>query len=107
MAAEHAEHAHHPSSRTYYLVFGALFTILPVAIGPAIGTPLVMGWLLHRRLPWPRALIFGGGGYAITHANYTVDFDLDRDGDVDATDLTIGGTTYPTALTRSNSLTAS
>ncbi|HXG26228.1 MAG TPA: acyltransferase [Candidatus Binatia bacterium] len=49
-----------------YLVFGALFTILPVAIGPAIGTPLVMGWLLHHRLPWQRLLIFtGGASYAM------------------------------------------
>jgi len=39
-------------------------------------------------------------GYAITHANYSVDFDLDRDGDMDTTDLTIGGTSYPTPLTR-------
>lgn len=49
-----------------YLVFGALTTILPVALATGVGTALVMGWLLQHRLPGARVLAFGGGAsYAL------------------------------------------
>lgn len=35
MAAEHADHAHHPSSRTYYIIFAALLVLLAVTVGVA------------------------------------------------------------------------
>ena len=44
-----------------YLVFGALTTILPVALATGFGAALVMGWLLNHRLPGSRALGFAGG----------------------------------------------
>jgi peptidoglycan/LPS O-acetylase OafA/YrhL len=48
------------------IVFGALTTILPFALSTGIGTVLVMAWVLHHPLPWPRALSFGGGAsYAL------------------------------------------
>jgi peptidoglycan/LPS O-acetylase OafA/YrhL len=38
----------------------------PLAIGAGIGTPLLMGWLLSRRVPFGRALSFAGGAsYAL------------------------------------------
>jgi peptidoglycan/LPS O-acetylase OafA/YrhL len=38
----------------------------PIALGAGIGTPLLMGWLLSLRLPFARALSFGGGAsYAL------------------------------------------
>jgi peptidoglycan/LPS O-acetylase OafA/YrhL len=44
---------------------GALLRWMPVAVGAAVGTPLVMGWLLHHRVPAPRFLaFFGGASYA-------------------------------------------
>jgi len=39
-------------------------------------------------------------GTPITNASYEPDADLDRDGDVDSTDLSLGGTTYPTPLNK-------
>jgi peptidoglycan/LPS O-acetylase OafA/YrhL len=49
-----------------YLVIGALTTILPVALATGIGTALVMGWVLHHRMPGARALGFvGGASYAL------------------------------------------
>jgi peptidoglycan/LPS O-acetylase OafA/YrhL len=49
-----------------YLVFGALTTILPVALATGIGTVLAMAWLLQHRLPGARALTFiGGASYAL------------------------------------------
>jgi len=43
------------------ILFGALTTIVPLALATGIGTALVMAWLLHHPLPWARALSFGGG----------------------------------------------
>lgn len=40
---------------------GALLRGMPIPVGAAIGTPLVMGWLLHHRVPAPKALAFAGG----------------------------------------------
>jgi peptidoglycan/LPS O-acetylase OafA/YrhL len=34
---------------------------MPIALGAGLGTPLVMAWLLHHRVPAPRALAFAGG----------------------------------------------
>ena len=49
-----------------YLVFGALTTILPVALATGFGTVLVMGWLLNHPLPGARVLGFAGGAsYAL------------------------------------------
>jgi peptidoglycan/LPS O-acetylase OafA/YrhL len=49
-----------------YLILAALTHQLPVALGAAIGTPMVMAWLIQHRLPWPRALTFAGGAsYAL------------------------------------------
>ena len=48
------------------LALGSVSTILPIPFGTLAGTPLVMGWLLHHRLPFARALAFGGGAsYAL------------------------------------------
>ena len=43
------------------LTAGALTSILPLAIGAAVGTPMLMGWLLQHRLPGARLLTFAGG----------------------------------------------
>jgi peptidoglycan/LPS O-acetylase OafA/YrhL len=49
-----------------YIVAGALTTILPVALATGVGTALIMGFLLQHRLPFNRALGFGGGAsYAL------------------------------------------
>ena len=49
-----------------YLVFGAMTTILPVALATGFGTALVMGWLLNHSLPGARVLGFAGGAsYAL------------------------------------------
>jgi peptidoglycan/LPS O-acetylase OafA/YrhL len=49
-----------------YLVFGAVTTILPVSLATGIGTAVIMGWVLHHRLPGARALAFAGGAsYAL------------------------------------------
>ena len=50
-----------------FIVFGALTTILPVALATGIGTALVMGWLLHHPIPGARALGFGGGASYATY----------------------------------------
>jgi peptidoglycan/LPS O-acetylase OafA/YrhL len=48
------------------LIAGALTSNLPVAIGTVVGTPMLMGWLLQRRLPGVRFLTFAGGAsYAL------------------------------------------
>jgi len=45
---------------------GALLRWMPLPLGAAIGTPLVMAWLLEHTLPLPRALAFAGGAsYAL------------------------------------------
>jgi len=45
---------------------GALMRWMPIPLGAALGTPLVMGWLLEHPLPAPRALAFAGGAsYAL------------------------------------------
>jgi peptidoglycan/LPS O-acetylase OafA/YrhL len=45
---------------------GALLRGMPISLGAAIGTPLVMGWLLQHRLPAPKPLAFAGGAsYAL------------------------------------------
>jgi peptidoglycan/LPS O-acetylase OafA/YrhL len=45
---------------------GALLRWMPIPLGAAFGTPLVMGWLLNHRLPAPKALAFAGGAsYAL------------------------------------------
>jgi peptidoglycan/LPS O-acetylase OafA/YrhL len=59
--------------RLPYLVFGlvcvgigALTEVLPIAIGAAVGTPMIMGWVLHHRMPGARFLTFAGGAsYAL------------------------------------------
>jgi peptidoglycan/LPS O-acetylase OafA/YrhL len=49
-----------------YLVVGALTSTFPVALATGIGTALIMGWLLHHRLPGARPLGFvGGASYAL------------------------------------------
>lgn len=49
-----------------YIAGGMLTSILPVAVGAVIGTPLVMASLLQHRLPGARALSFiGGASYAL------------------------------------------
>ena len=48
------------------LLLGTLMTLLPVAFATSIGTPLVMAWILHQRLPGGRWLAFAGGAsYAL------------------------------------------
>lgn len=48
------------------LVLGTVMTISPIPIATMLGTPLVMGWLLDRRLPGARFLAFAGGAsYAL------------------------------------------
>lgn len=48
------------------IAVGALLRWLPLPLGAAIGTPLVMAWLLQHRLPLPRTLAFAGGAsYAL------------------------------------------
>ena len=48
------------------LVAGALTTVLPVSLFTAIGTALLMGWILHRAVPGAPALGFvGGASYAL------------------------------------------
>jgi peptidoglycan/LPS O-acetylase OafA/YrhL len=63
----------HRLARPLYLVLGvallalgSVSTILPIPFATLAGTPLVMGWLLQHRAPFPRALAFGGG------ASYTL-----------------------------------
>jgi peptidoglycan/LPS O-acetylase OafA/YrhL len=49
-----------------FLVFGAVVSLLPVALATGLGTALVMGFLLQYRLPFGRALSFAGGAsYAL------------------------------------------
>jgi peptidoglycan/LPS O-acetylase OafA/YrhL len=49
-----------------FIVAGALTTSMPVAIATGIGTALVMGYMLHKRLPYGGALGFAGGAsYAL------------------------------------------
>ena len=43
------------------IAVGALARWMPIALGAGLGTPLVMGWLLHHRVPAPKALAFAGG----------------------------------------------
>jgi peptidoglycan/LPS O-acetylase OafA/YrhL len=48
------------------IVAGTLLRQLPIAIGTGVGTPLVMAWVLDRRLPAARTLVFlGGASYAM------------------------------------------
>ena len=57
------------------LIAGALTSALPVDIGPLVGAPLVIGWLLHHRIMGARALVFiGGASYAL----YLWHYDLFR-----------------------------
>jgi len=55
------------------IVAGALARWMPIALGAGLGTPLVMGWLLHHRVPAPRALAFAG---AASYAAYLWHKDL-------------------------------
>src|ERR1041385_421109 len=49
-----------------FLLLGCLMTILPVAFATGIGSPLVMAWVIQRRLPFGRAFGFAGGAsYAL------------------------------------------
>jgi peptidoglycan/LPS O-acetylase OafA/YrhL len=49
-----------------FLLLGCLMTLLPVAFATGIGSPLVMAWVLQRRIPWARTLGFAGGAsYAL------------------------------------------
>ena len=49
-----------------FLLLGCLMTLLPVAFATGIGSPLVMAWVIQRRIPWARALGFAGGAsYAL------------------------------------------
>ena len=48
------------------LAMGAVSTILPIPFGTLLGTPLVMGWVLHRNVPGAHYLAFAGGAsYAL------------------------------------------
>jgi peptidoglycan/LPS O-acetylase OafA/YrhL len=48
------------------ILAGTLSTALPIDIGPLVGAPLVIGWLLHHRVMGARALVFiGGSSYAL------------------------------------------
>ncbi|HEX8026661.1 MAG TPA: acyltransferase [Candidatus Limnocylindrales bacterium] len=48
------------------LVLGTLTQVLPVALFAALGTPLLMGWVMQRRVPGARLLAFlGGASYAM------------------------------------------
>jgi peptidoglycan/LPS O-acetylase OafA/YrhL len=49
-----------------FIVLGMIFHVLPVAVAPIIGTPFVMGWVLHRPLPGARLFSFlGRASYAM------------------------------------------
>ena len=49
-----------------FLLLGCLMTLLPVAFATGIGSPLVMAWVLQRRIPGARILGFAGGAsYAL------------------------------------------
>jgi peptidoglycan/LPS O-acetylase OafA/YrhL len=59
-----------------YIAFGTLTTAYPLNLGALLGTPLVIGWLLHHRLLGARALVFiGGASYAL----YLWHYDLFRE----------------------------
>ena len=54
-----------------YIAFGMLTSVYPIPLGAVLGTPLVIGWLLHHRVPGERALVFAGGAsYALYLWNY-------------------------------------
>ena len=55
------------------LALGSVSTIFPIPVGTLVGTPLVMGWLLQHRLPFPRALAFAGGA---SYALYLWNWDM-------------------------------
>ena len=54
---------------------GMLTSRLPIDVGPLLGAPLVIGWLLQHRLPYARALVFAGGA---SYALYLWHYDLLR-----------------------------
>lgn len=63
----------------FLLALGSVATILTIPVGTLAGTPLVMGWLLQHRVPFPRALAFGGGAsYALYlwHKDLLIAFSL-------------------------------
>lgn len=48
------------------LLLGCLMTNLPVSFATSMGSPLVMAWVIRRRIPWARGLGFAGGAsYAL------------------------------------------
>jgi peptidoglycan/LPS O-acetylase OafA/YrhL len=48
------------------IAVGCVTSVLPIALGAGLGTPLVMGWLLQHRVPGARLLAFlGGASYAM------------------------------------------
>jgi peptidoglycan/LPS O-acetylase OafA/YrhL len=57
------------------IVAGMLTSVLPIDIGPLVGAPLVIAWLLHHRIMGARALVFVGGA---SYALYLWHYDLFR-----------------------------
>lgn len=58
-----------------FLAIGTLTSIYPLPIGAVVGAPMVIGWLLHHRIPGGRALAFAGGA---SYALYLWHYDLLR-----------------------------
>ena len=58
-----------------YIALGMLTSVYPLPLGAVFGTPLVIGWLLHHRVPGARALVFAGGA---SSALYLWHYDLLR-----------------------------
>jgi peptidoglycan/LPS O-acetylase OafA/YrhL len=58
-----------------FVALGMLTSVYPLPLGAVFGTPLVIGWLLHHRVPGTRALVFAGGA---SYALYLWHYDLLR-----------------------------
>jgi peptidoglycan/LPS O-acetylase OafA/YrhL len=58
-----------------YIALGMLTSVFPIPLGAVLGTPLVIGWLLHHHVPGERALVFAGGA---SYALYLWNYDLLR-----------------------------